>query len=123
MATLDEGRHAGEFILSEGNFHISRENVTIDNGADLAAGTVLGKNTASGKYTALDLVSTGGGGGPPPRPETPRPAAAASAEVAAAVIARDAEVNGKTLTWPDGISDPDKATAIAQLAALHIIVR
>ena len=48
---------------------------------------------------------------------------ASAADVACAIIARDAEVNGNELVWPAGISAPNKATAIAQLAALGIIVR
>lgn len=38
-------------------------------------------------------------------------------------IVRDAEVNGNLLTWPAGITADQKAAAIAQLAALGIIVR
>lgn len=45
MTTLTESRHAGEFIISEGEGWISREAVTIDVGENLAAGTVLGKIT------------------------------------------------------------------------------
>lgn len=40
-----------------------------------------------------------------------------------AVIARDAEVNGKLLAWPSDIEAGEKAAAIAQLAAAGIIVR
>lgn len=40
-----------------------------------------------------------------------------------AALVRDCEVNGKVLSWPEGISDADKAAAIADLAAAGIIVR
>ena len=45
MTVLTEGRHAGEFIISEGEEWLSREAVTIDVGENLAAGSVLGKIT------------------------------------------------------------------------------
>uniref|UniRef100_Q31HU6 Head decoration protein n=1 Tax=Hydrogenovibrio crunogenus (strain DSM 25203 / XCL-2) TaxID=317025 RepID=Q31HU6_HYDCU len=59
---LTEKNHAGEFILSEGNGHISREVITVVTGqADiLYPGQVLGKITASGKYTPYDVNATDG---------------------------------------------------------------
>lgn len=121
MTVLTEGMHTAEFLVSEGNGHISREVVTIAAGADLEPCTVLGKITASGKYVQVD------------------PAAADGSEVAAAVlyaaakaatadatevaIVRHAEVNSLALVWPTGITDPEKAAAVAELAAASIIVR
>jgi hypothetical protein len=121
MTSITEKNHAGSFILSEADGHLSRENVTIDNGANLYPGTVLGKSTATGKYVQLDLVTTGGA-------EVAAAiligeAFAASVEVAAAVIVRDAEVLGKELLWPDGFTDNEKAAALAQLASNHVIAR
>lgn len=46
MTTLTETIHPGEFVLSEANGYRSREEGTIDNGADLLPGTVLGQKTA-----------------------------------------------------------------------------
>lgn len=40
-----------------------------------------------------------------------------------AALVRDCEVNGKILVWPDGTTDAQKEAAIADLAALGIIVR
>ena len=48
---------------------------------------------------------------------------ATAADVACAIFARYGEVNAYELIWPAGISAPNKATAIAQLAAQGIIVR
>ncbi|WAR42927.1 head decoration protein [Methylomonas rapida] len=45
MTTLTEGRHAGEFLVSEGRGWISREGVVIDVGENLQAGDVLGQIT------------------------------------------------------------------------------
>ncbi len=44
-------------------------------------------------------------------------------DVKQTIIARGAEVNGLMLGWPSGITAPQKAAAIAQLAAKAIIVR
>jgi hypothetical protein len=45
MAVLTEGRHAGEFLVSEGPGWISREAITAAVGQNLVAGQVLGKRT------------------------------------------------------------------------------
>ena len=121
MPVMTEGQHTGEFIVSEGNGSISRETITVLNGRTLDAGAVLGQITASGKYREID------------------PAAITGAEVAVAVlfdavdasggdapgiiISRLAEVHGGEVVWPTGITDPQKQTAIDQLAAATIIVR
>jgi hypothetical protein len=219
MTVKTEGRHAGEFLVTEANGMISREQITIASGSDLEPGTVLGKvltgaasavaaadagNTAgsgaltlanpatgagvkagvyrvvciepgtnggtfvvedpdgveigtakvgvaydgvikftiadatdfvsgdsfsvtvtkaagSGKYRALDLTATDGH-------EVPAGilfghADALAADARGVAIVRHAEVNGAELVWPDGISSPNKAAAIATLAKLGIIVR
>jgi hypothetical protein len=121
MPVMTEGQHTGEFIVSEGNGSISRETATILNGRTLDAGAVLGQITASGKYREID------------------PAAITGAEVAVAVlldavdasggdapgiiISRLAEVHSGEVVWPTGITDPQKQTAIDQLAVATIIVR
>jgi len=52
MTILSEGRHAAEFILSEGPGHVCREALTVLSGeGKLAAGTVIGKTEASGTAT------------------------------------------------------------------------
>jgi hypothetical protein len=45
MTIFTEGRHAGEFIVSEANGLLSREAVTVNVGESLVAGQVLGKIT------------------------------------------------------------------------------
>lgn len=117
--SLTEGRHSGEFILSVANGNLSFDNGTLASGEDLEAGTVLatvddefvqiipGDSGPAADATAILLSKTD----------------ASAAAQACAVIARDAEVIADALVWPDGISAQDKADAIAQLAALHIIVR
>jgi len=120
---ITEGTHTLEFLLSEGNGQISRENVTLASGAAAAypPGTVLGKVTASGKFVALDPEGEDGS-------ETAAAilcagADATSADVEAAVIVRDAEVASDRLVWPAGIDPADKAAAVAAFAGNNIHVR
>jgi hypothetical protein len=113
---LNEGRHTGEFLLSEGNGNISREQVVLSStAAALVAGTVLGKITASGKYVAYDEAGTDDGR----RVAagilyTNAPDSASDQNVVA--IVRYAEVKGADLTGLD-------ANGTADLKALGIIVR
>lgn len=118
MTALTEGRHAAEFIVSEANGSRSRETVTIANSAALAAGTILGKVTASGKYKQRKKGATSG-------EETAvavlyAAADASSGDVEAVAIVRDAEVDGGALTYDSGST---AATVDGQLADVGIIVR
>lgn len=57
---LNEGKHTGEFLLSEGNGTISREEILIDASAGaLVPGTVLGKLSA-GEHVAYNNAGTDG---------------------------------------------------------------
>ncbi|MGR3825230.1 MAG: head decoration protein [Salipiger marinus] len=83
MPILTEGRTAGDFVLYEVPEY-SRDLATIAAGADLDAGTVLGRITASGKYVRSVRTATDGS-------ETPvavlrRAAAAADADVPNAIL-------------------------------------
>ena len=61
MTVMHEGRHPGEFVMSEASGQRSRENITIAAGAGvLAPGTVLGRVTASGKYVASSNTASDG---------------------------------------------------------------
>jgi len=120
MTTLTEGQHAGEFIVSEANGLRSREIKTLISGQDLAAGAVVGEITASGKLTEVAPAANDGS-------ETAAgilvyACDASSADEACVSIVRDAEVNGAELVWPT-VTAEQKTAAIAELAALGIIVR
>jgi hypothetical protein len=121
MDAIIEGTHAGGFLLSEANFHRSRENVTILSGQDLKAGTVLGKITASGKYVAYD--SNNGDGEETAAGILLADCDASDADTPAAIIARDAEVNGEELVYKTATPAVDEAGAVTDLLALGIIVR
>ncbi len=116
-----EGLHTGEFLVSEGNNSISREQVAFGANLTMEPGTVIAKVTATGVYMPLD------------------PAGADGTEVAAGVlyagkvtdasggdgviIARLAEVVDSLLVWPVGITAAEQDTAVGQLAGLDIITR
>lgn len=120
MTTYTEGRHAGEFIMSEAPGQRSRENVTIASGQNLKAGAVLGKLTSGGHYAEYSNGLSDG---------TQAAAAiliadcdATAGAVKAAVINCDAEVNGKCLDWGSE-SGADITAGIADLLAIGIKVR
>ena len=123
MTVLVETRHPAEFILSEANGQRSREAITIASGAGIiAAGTVLGKVTATGKYIASAVGASDG---------SQTPAAiniygcdASSSDVTVSGVVRDAEVNGKCLTYHADRDQPaERAAAQTALASLGVIVR
>lgn len=120
--TITEGQHRGEFLVSEANGTRSRGTGTIISGQNLAAGAVVGKITASKKFTELDPDAVDGS-------EVAAGALyhavdATGGDVAGAVlILRDAELNEDEVVWPSGISGGEKTTATGELASLGIILR
>lgn len=62
MTILKETNHTAEFLLNEGNGHISREQITIASGTALEAGTVLGKITTGTSVTATATAGNTGNG-------------------------------------------------------------
>lgn len=115
MTVFTEGRHAGEFVLSEGNGSISREQVRLAPVATrLQAGTVMGRLTSNGNFAPYNNAATDG-------TQTAVAVLYADAPVSATteqavVIARAAEVAAALLT---GLDTPGRA----DLAAVGIIVR
>ncbi|MEW6460381.1 MAG: head decoration protein [Pseudomonadota bacterium] len=118
MSVKTETRRAGDFILSEANGTLSRENGVIALGT-LVPGTVLGQITASGKYVELDPDATDGS----------EDAAgvlyghASGTDVPAVVVKRLAEVRADMLVWPTGISTPNQTAALLALAGSHVVAR
>lgn len=120
MPVLTEGKRASEFIFSEANGLRSRDTGTLITGQNLVAGSVLGKITASGKYT---MVAPGAGDG------SQTAAAvlvdnvnASAADKVVAVLTRDCELNQSELNFA-ALNAGQIATVITQLAAVGIIVR
>lgn len=123
MTTLTEGKHAGGFLVWEVLRDYTRETVTIASGAGkLAPGTVLGRITTGGKFTALAPAATNGS----------QNAAgilwagidASGGDTPAVVILRGpAIVNRYELVWPTGATEAQITAATTALAALGIILR
>ena len=59
MTTLTEGRHAGEFLLSEANFHRSRDNATIASSQTIKPGTVLARKAVVADVQAVASADAG----------------------------------------------------------------
>lgn len=126
MTTFTEGRHATEGLLSEAEFHRSRDNITIAAGAGLILpGQVLGKVTASGKYVPSANASvTGEEGAEVANAIALYGCDATTEDQKIAAITRDAEWNGHTLSYDATVNDATKKAAkAAQLAAQGIIAR
>lgn len=112
---LNEGIYTGEFLLSEGNGTISREEVTVTlAGTALVSGTVMSKLSADGKYVPYDNVGTDGTEAAAGILYTSL--AVGTGDVRAVIIARNAEVIESKLT---GINADGKT----DLAAKGIIFR
>lgn len=123
MTTLNEGKHAGGFLVWEVLRDYTRETVTIASGAGkLAPGTVLGKITTGGKYTVLTPGASNGS----------QNAAgilwagvdAADADAPGVVLLRGpAIVNRHEIIWPEGATEAQITTATTALATIGIILR
>lgn len=117
MTSMVEGRHTGEFLVSEADGTRSRDEVTVtQSGAALVSGTVMAKLTASGKYVPYDNAAAGSTGAEVAAGVLYTPLAAKTGDSKAVVIVRDAEVYGAALTGSD-------SAGVADLKALGVIVR
>lgn len=120
MTTETLSARAGDFLLGDPGT-ISMEVVTIAAGADLQAGMVLGKITASGKYAPYDNTAADG---------TQTAAGilldnteAASADQVATMVARLAEVQTDKLLWDAANNEAAQTAGLADMAASYIIAR
>lgn len=122
MSTFTEPLNLGDLLKYEAPNLYSRDRVTVAAGQNVPLGTVLGIVTANGKYKQID------------------PSADDGTQVAAGVllqncdatladrdnglvVARHAIVSDHALQWPEAITAAEKASAIAQLKALGVLVR
>jgi hypothetical protein len=118
--TKTEGVHSAEFLLSSEE-NMSLDKATLITGQNLESGTVLGKITASEKYTLHDDAATDGS-------EVADAILydatnATSADMPCVVVSRLAEVIDSKLIFKSGISGANRASAIKDLADKLIIVR
>lgn len=118
--TATEGIRAFEVVLSDFG-SISRDKAVLLAGQILIAGTVLGRITDSGKYVLHDPDATDGS-------QTAvavllADCTTSGADAPALILARLAEVKSALLTFKSGITAPQKAIALADLASQNIVAR
>lgn len=123
MASMTEENRLCDILVGESEIHnrYSREEINIAPNQDLPVGCVLGRITATGNMTRINLTATNG--------------AQKAAGIAAdnyqtgpgggkgVAIVRDAVVRKGTLGLPVEATAAQKATALAELKALGIIIR
>lgn len=119
MTVLFEGRHAGEFLISEANGTLSRDDVTVKSGQNLKAGEVFELDNA-GKAVAFNNDSDSGARG-----VMFDAVDASAADAPGVAIVRYAEVKADALIVNGDDSDitDTKTHAIASLRVLGIIAR
>lgn len=123
MPAIHEPMNLGDLLKYEAPNLYSRELGTVAAGELLLLGTVLGRETATGKLKALDPNAEGDG--------TEIAVAVLAGDVDATlidradalVIARHAILASGALQWPGDISPAQRAAALAQLEARGILVR
>lgn len=123
MASLTETGHAFEVLMQELPGTISRSNVTLKSGTAFKIGDVLGKVTATGKYTVCDKVTPASDGSQTAVAVLLRDDDATSADVEGLVADFGCEINGKLLRYFTGSDAADKAAIAVDLAAKGVKVR
>lgn len=123
MTVLSETQHAGGFLVWEVLRDFTRETVTLAAGSGkLLPGTVLGKVTTGGKYTALAPGATNGSQNA--AGVLWAAADASDADRATVVIVRGpAILNRSELILPDGITEAQMTSLTTALLALGIVLR
>ena len=122
MTTFSETNRIGDVLKFEAHQNFNREVVTMISGQDLVAGTVLGKITASGKYTLHN--NAGGDGSEVAIAVLLFDCDASGGDTPAVILARGpAIVSNDDLVFKSGISAPNRAAAITNLASLGIVAR
>lgn len=124
MSEYKDTLGAAFFIISEDDYGLSRDNGTVGENQNIAAGSLVAAVTNAGetKLVAFDPSKTTSEKNPVGISLYDVKTGAGETK-AAAIFSRLGQVNGKTLVWPAGITDAQKNTAIAALAALMIAVR
>ncbi len=121
MPVQNESNYLGDWLKFEEDNLYSRDEVVVASGQNLAAGTVVGVITASGKVTQLAPGANDGA-------ENAAGVLVGTVDATAGdqpgvIVARHAICTDKGLTWPGSITAPQKTAAISQLKTLGILVR
>lgn len=115
--------HPGDFILSENDQigALSRDNLTFESGLTFKPGEVAAIKTSNGCVVKLNPAGSDGSEVAAVIPVYAYDTTAAA--VMGVAITRNAAVKEDGLIWPAGISAPNKAASIVQLADRGIIIR
>ena len=109
------------FYYENENLKFSRSEETLITGQNCAAGTVLGKITASGKLTILAPAASDGSQNA--YGVLMFDCNASAADQKCVIMRREGLVKASAVIWPGGINGTQKATATSQLEALQILIR
>ena len=122
MTAITEGLNLGDLLKYEAPNLYSREQVTVAAGQNLALGAVVGRITASAKFKVFDPAATDGS-------ELPAGILLGACDATlidrddAMLLARHGMVASNAVVWPAGITVEQKATALAQMSSLGVLVR
>lgn len=120
--TKEQLNPPGAHIMWEADRNHCRDTVTLlKTSQTYASGTVLGFVIATRKYGHLDPAANDGR-------ETAAavlfgPVDATLADQPGVVSARSTTLRGADLVWPAGLTEEQRAAALADLAAHHLVVR
>ena len=122
MAVLQEPNTLGDLLKYEAPNLYSRDEVAVGAGQTLALGAVVGRVTATGEIVALDPAASDG------REHVAgilieAVTTARGERRRSVIVARHAIVFGGVLVLPTSLTTEQTATALAQLAALGVLVR
>lgn len=106
----------------EESSRFSREETIVPLGTAVEKGNILGQVTATKKWVPLNPAASDGSQIAKRVAITDIPNTT-TADVNTVAMARHCVVKASGLVWPGGITAPQKATALDQLAALNILVR
>ncbi len=122
MSVMTQPKDLADLLRFEGESRYSRERVTLATGHNLALGSVIATDSATGKIAPLDPTDTGSLNQASGVLLNDCDATGAD-NPDALVVVRHAIVLRDALIWPETITTEEKAAAIAQLRDLGILVR
>jgi len=122
MPAITQANNLGDLLKYEAPNLYSRDRVSVAAGQNLELGAIVAIVTASGKIKRFDPSAADG---------TQVPAGVMLADCDASLIdredgllvARHAIVAEHALVWPVGVTPSEKASAIANLKSLGVLVR
>lgn len=121
MPILNEGNYTAEFLSSVANKTLSFEEGTLATAQNLKAGAVIARITASGLLTALNPAGADGSQTPVGLLFDNEVTTTATKRVT--FVARQAEAKNARVSFPVGITGPQRTAAVATLAGLGIVLR